>query len=159
MLTTRTYHFSQDPSHEEFSRGKTLCLIQEAFWQIYLLKSYPDGPNSRQGEGEDLIVKVDLGSNQQLQLVSKEKRIKGKSYPAVVLGGQETQLPIVGDEHLIFLLAGGIECIERSNDQLFSLKEGDVLRVTRSNKKKEYLNLRIRGRAERNSFIWLVIHS
>lgn len=149
MLTIQTYLFSTEHS------SKSHFLIEEKGWALRFTDLANAGGKSSPGE---LLFPLSNEENKVLRLSFDTKKVKANGYPSLASPKEELQLPIVGDEHLIFVAKGIFTCYERSTERKFILESNQCLRITRPNKKKEYLNLKVMGQEERNSLVWLVIH-
>lgn len=104
-------------------------------------------------------VQVNLVSTIQLVELNFIKKIhRGALYPTVCRKDEELQLPVAGSDHFIYLLSGEIKCSDRQNPQAYALKAHDLLVVTRSQLKKEYLNLKVWGSSTQSRFLWGVLH-
>lgn len=104
-------------------------------------------------------VQVNLVSTMHfVELNFSKKQHRGALYPTVCRKDEELQLPVAGSDHFIYLLSGEIKCSDRQNPQAYVLKPHDLLVVTRSQLKKEYLNLKVWGCSSQSRFLWGVLH-
>jgi len=87
-----------------------------------------------------------------------EDRCKANAYPSFISQNEEIQLPVVGDEHGIFIVSGKLYFQERSASKEFSVESKKLLMISRPNRAQEYLNLKLIGQAATSAIIWLVIH-
>jgi hypothetical protein len=83
---------------------------------------------------------------------------KAKLYPTVCGLNEELQFPLAGKDHIVFLVSGEVEWFDRESPKRILLEENQLLQVTKSDLKKEHLNLKIIGRSPQSVLLWGVIH-
>ncbi|NBT57865.1 hypothetical protein EBT16_03675 [bacterium] len=83
---------------------------------------------------------------------------KAAIYPAYLNATEELQFPIVGSEHFIYMVSGTAIWLDRESDESRLLKSGDLLHVSRIDRKREYLNLKLKGDGARSIALWAVLH-
>ncbi|NBX93943.1 MAG: hypothetical protein EB078_03750 [Proteobacteria bacterium] len=86
------------------------------------------------------------------------ERAKGNVYPTRISRSEEMQFPITGTEHFLFCVTGEVEWRDRESDEKIILAPHELLQLSRINKKKEYLNQIVIGRAEQSVLLWIVVH-
>jgi environmental stress-induced protein Ves len=84
-------------------------------------------------------------------------KARGAVYPASVAGNEDIQVPLSGAEHFVFCVTGSIAIHEPNTGQSAILQPGETFQVSRAGTA-EYLNLKIRGAAQRTSYLWVVVH-
>jgi hypothetical protein len=84
--------------------------------------------------------------------------VKAAIYPTVLQENEEMQFPILGSEHFIYIVSGKAEWSDRETEQTTLLKMGQLLQVSRTDLKREYLNLRLKGSGGKTTLLWVVLH-
>lgn len=91
-------------------------------------------------------------------LIFDPRLVKAAIYPTYLQANEEVQFPVLGAEHFIYLVSGKVCWIDRESDNTKLLEQGHMLQVSRTNFKKEYLNLKVKGIAEKTTALWGVLH-
>lgn len=88
-----------------------------------------------------------------------ESQNKGSLYPAYFNLNEELQFPVAGYHHFLFVVSGEVEWFDRERGNSILLKKNELVQITKTNLKKEYLNLKVVGRSSRSILLWGVIHN
>lgn len=99
-----------------------------------------------------------VSSVQMFNLSFDKLFVKAAVYPTFINGDEEVQFPVVGAEHFIYAVSGKVLWVDRERDKTEWLTQGQLLHASREDRKKEYLNLKIKGDGSPAVVLWVVLH-
>jgi uncharacterized protein len=118
-------------------------------------KIRPMSPHLFAGEAQtSAVVKTPC---EDFNIFIRRGEAKSTLYPACLSKGEETQFPLPGSEHFLFVVDGTVETLEQNTNSKLLLQAHDCLSISRTSKG-ELLNLRTMTSDPNAICLWVIIH-